>query len=175
MSWLTRLFAAGGSEAEDSTAAETDTVRRIVARLEELPPERARWVAAFAYVLGRVANADLDVTRDEIAEMEGIVRERGGLPEEQAVLVVEIAKTQNRLFGGTENFLVTREFARMASEGERRDLLDALFAVAAADGGISTAEEAQVRQIASELGFDLSDYVDVRSGWAKYRDVLKGL
>ncbi|HMB54679.1 MAG TPA: TerB family tellurite resistance protein [Thermoanaerobaculia bacterium] len=175
MSWLTRLFGQGGSEAQDSTAAETDTVRRIVARLDELPPERARWVAAFAYVLGRVANADLEITVDETAEMEGIVRERGGLPEEQAVLVVEIAKSQNRLFGGTENFLVTREFARMASDEERRDLLDALFAVAAADGGISNAEEAQIRQIASELGFDLSDFADVRSGWNEYRDVLKGL
>jgi len=175
MTWLTRLFGRGGSEAEDSTAAETDTVRRIVARLNELPPERARWVAAFAYVLGRVAHADLDISDDESAEMERIVRDRGGLPGEQAVLVVEIAKSQNRLFGGTENFLVTREFARLATGEERRDLLDALFAVAAADGAISTAEEAQVRQIASELGFELADYVDARSAWSEYRDVLRGL
>ena len=31
---------------------ETESVRRIAARLEALPPARARFVAAFAYLLG---------------------------------------------------------------------------------------------------------------------------
>lgn len=176
MSFLSKLFGlTAGGGARDDSAAETATVRRIVERLEALPADRARYVAAFAYVLSRVAHADLDITAEETERMEELVRERGGLPGEQAVLVVEIAKSQNRLFGGTENFLVTREFARLASPEERRELLDALFAVAAADGGISGAEESQIRQIASELGFTHRQYVDARSGWSEHREVLRGL
>jgi len=38
--------------------------------------------------------------------MAEIIRRLGHLSEEQAVLVVELAKTQSRLFGGTEDFLV---------------------------------------------------------------------
>ena len=168
----------GGAGAGDEAAAgagETESVRKIVARLEALPPERARYVAAFAYVLSRVAHADLAITADETAKMEEIVRRHGHLPEDQAVLVVEIAKAQSRLFGGTENYLVTRELAGLATAEQKRELLDCLFAVAAADGGISSPEEAQIRQVASELGFQLEDFVAARAEWREHRDVLRGL
>ena len=95
-------------------------------------------------MLGRVANADLDISDVETARMVDLVQRVGKLPEEQAVLVVAIAKSQNRLFGGTENFLVTREFRAVATDGERRELLDCLFAVAAADDAISAEEESQI-------------------------------
>lgn len=152
---------------------DTDTVRRIVRELDRLDPERARYLAAFAYVLSRVANADLDIGDEETAAMVEIVERAGRLSEEQAVLVVEIAKAQNRLFGGTENFLVTREFREVASEDQRRELLDCLFAVSAADGAISAEEEAQIWQIASELGFSHADYVTVRLKYSDKRTVFR--
>ncbi len=105
--------------------------------------------------------------------MEEIVRGHGGLPEEQAVLVVQIAKSQNRLFGGTENFLVTREFREISSPDERRHLLDCMFAVSAADESISSVEESQIRQIASELGFTHREFVEARLAWSDKRDVLR--
>ncbi|HEX9668473.1 MAG TPA: hypothetical protein VGC93_03210, partial [Thermoanaerobaculia bacterium] len=71
-------------------AGETDTVREIVRRLEALPPERARYVAAFAYVLARVAHADLAISEEETLRMERVLVERGHLPEAQAVLAVAI-------------------------------------------------------------------------------------
>ncbi len=49
--------------------------------------------------------------------------EAGGLSEAQATLVVEIAKAPNRLGGGTENFLVTREFRHIASKEEEDAIL----------------------------------------------------
>ncbi|HEX2164858.1 MAG TPA: TerB family tellurite resistance protein [Thermoanaerobaculia bacterium] len=177
MSLLRKLGFGGGEGAADEAAGagDTETVRKIVARLEALPPERARYVAAFAYVLSRVAHADLAITADETRRMEEIVRTRGHLPDDQAVLVVEIAKAQSRLFGGTENFLVTRELAGLATAEQKRELLDCLFSVAAADGGISGAEEAQVRQVASELGFDHAEFVAARRAWREHREVLRGL
>lgn len=180
MNLLKRLGWVGGGgepepEAAGAGAGDTETVRKIVARLEALPPERARYVAAFAYVLSRVAHADLSITADETAKMEEILRRLGHLPEDQAVLVVEIAKGQSRLFGGTENYLVTRELAGIASPEQKHELLDCLFAVAAADGGISSPEEVQIRQIANELGFTHEEFVAARSEWREHRDVLKGL
>ena len=38
-------------------AAETDSVRRITEALDRLDPERARYIAGFAYELSRVARA----------------------------------------------------------------------------------------------------------------------
>lgn len=161
------------SAAEETPSAETESVRRIVASLEALDPERARYVAAFAYILGRVANADLNISADESRSMEAQVRAHGGLPEDQALLVVEIAKSQNRLFGGTENFLVTREFSQIAARDQKLALLDCLFAVSAADGSISIPEEEQVRRIASELGLSHQEYVVTRSRYSAHRDVMK--
>ncbi|HEV8629015.1 MAG TPA: TerB family tellurite resistance protein, partial [Thermoanaerobaculia bacterium] len=128
-----------------------------------------------AYLLGRVAFADREISAAETARMEELVREVGKVPGEQAVLVVEIAKAQNRLFGHVENFQVSRELRELADEPQRRRLLDCLFAVSAAEGGISAEEESQVRQIASELGFTHADYVTARAAWSQHRTVLRGL
>lgn len=164
-----------GREPESPGAPETETVRKIVRQLDALPPERARYLAAFAYLLSRVAHADLEVSDAETRAMERLVAEVGGLPEPQAVLVVEIAKSQSRLFGGTENFLVSREFREIATPEERRRLLSCLFAVSAADDSVSGTEENQVRQIANELGFTHAEFVAARMEVRDKRDVLKGL
>src|SRR3974377_492152 len=78
--------------------------RRATVHAGAAEPQRARYLAAFAYVLGRVANADLDISDAETARMVDLVQRVGKLPEEQAILAVAIAKSQNKLFGGTENF-----------------------------------------------------------------------
>ena len=176
MSILKFLGLGGSSSSQDTNHdGDTETVRRIVSELESLPPKEARYIAAFAYLLSRVANADLDISDEESREMERLVAEHGGLAPEQAVLAVGIAKSQSRLFGGTENFLVTREFKEITTPEERRKMLDILFAVSAADDSVSSAEELQVRGIATELGLTHSEYIEARSAYRDKREVLRGL
>ena len=58
----------------DSTGhGDTDTVRRIVGELNRVDPPLARYLAAFAYVLSRVASADLGVSDVESEKMTEIV------------------------------------------------------------------------------------------------------
>ena len=162
-----------GIERAADAGDETATVRRIVEALERQDPEAARYIARFAYVLGRVAQADHEVSGEETRVMERVVMERGGLPEEQAILVVQIAKSQAVLFGATEDYLVTREFARTATRDQKLALLDCCFAVSAADRDVSAEEEAEVRQIASELGLEHTDFIAARSAYRDYLAVLK--
>lgn len=171
MSLLERLRSLASTQ--PGGRGDTDTVRRIVGELDKLEPERARYLAAFAYVMSRVAGADLHISDVETSTMVDLVERVGRLPEAQALVVVEIAKTQNRLFGGTENFLVTREFREIASDEQRRDLLECIFAVAAADDAITGEEEAQIWQIASELGFQHEEYVQVRLKHSDKRTVMR--
>lgn len=154
--------APAGPTQSPSAQADTATVRRIVQELESLPPERARYLAGFAYVLGRAANADMVMTDDETAAMERIVMEVGGLPEAQAILVVEIAKQQERLAGGTEDYLVTREWAKTASEGERLALLRCCFLIGAVDNSINSQESAVLNEIANELLLDREEVARIR-------------
>jgi uncharacterized tellurite resistance protein B-like protein len=153
--------------------SDTRTVRRIVAELEAMDPERARYLAAFAFILSRAAHADAHVSDEETRHMEQIVMRYGGLTPPQAVLVVSMAKSQAGVFGETENFLVTRQFKTMSSPAEREELLHALFAVSAADDSISSIEETQIRQIATELGLSDRDYLAVRASYNDKRAVLK--
>jgi uncharacterized tellurite resistance protein B-like protein len=159
----------GAKEPPKSPSGLTETVRKIVDALDALDPDRARFIAAFAYLLSRAARADLKVSPEETRAMERLVMERGGLPEEQAVMVVQMAKHQNLLFGGTENFLVSREFGKLASREQKIALLDCLFAVAAVDKNISAAEDNEIRQVAGELVLEHREYIAVRS---RYRDRL---
>ena len=169
------IFKFLGLQQPDPTeqTGDTETVRRIVDELEAMDPAKARYVAAFAYILGRVANADLDISKSETHKMETIVQQLGHLSEDQTVLAVQIAKSQHRLLGGTENFLVTREFVAISTAKQRIELLDCLFAVSAADDSISSVEESQIRQIASELGFSHRQFVEARTAYSEHREVLK--
>jgi uncharacterized tellurite resistance protein B-like protein len=156
----------------DPNAAETETVRRIVQALNEVPADRRRFLAGFAYVLSRVAYADLEITNDEAAVMEQIVSQVGGLPQAQALLVVEIARTQEELYGGTEDYVVTREFNRVATYDERKAAVAACFAVAATDHDITAEEYAELTEIAEELDLSRPELNEIR---AQYRDQLTAI
>lgn len=175
MALLDRLKAlvAGPRDASREPASETETVRKIVDSLDRLDPTRARFIATFAAVLSRVANADLDISARETEAMEEIVATRGGLTPDQAILVVQIAKTHNLMLGGTENYLVTREFQELATHAEKLALLDCLFAVSAADEDVSTAESNVIRQVVDELKLDHRDYADARSRYREHLAVLR--
>jgi tellurite resistance protein len=147
----------------DTTAGETATVRRIVARLESMPPERARLLASAAYTVARAAHADLDISDEETAFIEQELQTTGSLDEPTAILVTEMAKLQAKTVGGTEDYVVTREFAKIATDEQRLAVLRACFAVSAASGSISAEESAEVNQIANELGLDAAAVSAIRA------------
>ena len=154
---------------------ESKTMRRIVRTLKTLPADQARYLAAFAYALGRVAHADSHFSDEETRKMQEIVQRLGNLPEPQASLVVEIAKNEVHLFGGTDNYLVTRRFKEMATPKQRAELLDCLFAVVASDASITALEEGQARQISKELGLTHDDFVAARAAYLEHLEALKRL
>ncbi len=161
-----------GLETEVDEVRDTETVARIAAELDQLEPDLARFLAAFAYVLARVARADLEVSDAETRKMVELVREFSDLPPAQATLVVLMAKTHAIALGGTENYLVTRQFRELSTRGQRIDLVRCLFAVAAADENISSVESTEITQIGGELGFTREEIAGLR---ASFRDQLSVL
>ncbi len=156
-------------------AAETATVRKIVAKLEALPPDRARLLAGAAYVVARAANADMVISAEETALIEQTLVERTGVTEAEAVVVTEIAKQQARLFGSTEDYLVTREFKRVSTPEQRLGVMRACFVVAAADDEISSPETAVLDEIASELEIDPADFDAIRSEHREQLSVVRAI
>jgi uncharacterized tellurite resistance protein B-like protein len=147
-------------------------LRDTLNALDQLEPDQARFLAAFAYLLGRVAHADQHVSPEETRAMEALVTEHGQIAADQAMVVVQLAKTSNLLFGGTANFLVAREFSAMASYEQKLALMRCLFAVSATDATISLAEESEIHRIAKELGIQQPDLVRLR---VSHRQFLPGV
>jgi uncharacterized tellurite resistance protein B-like protein len=147
-------------------------LHEIEAALEQHGPDRARYLACFAYILTRAAKADHHVSDGEARLMERIVAERAHVDAEQAALIVRIARDAGHS-RGTDDYLITREFERVASRDEKLALLDCLFAIAAADSPILTAEDNEVRRVASELKLEHADYIAVRQNHLSKLNVLR--
>lgn len=143
-------------------------LRETLEALDHLEPDRARYLAAFAYLLGRVAHADQHVSPEETGAMESLVREQVQLSQDQAIVVVQLAKTSNLLFRGRANFLVAREFSELATYDQKLALMRCLFALSAADAAISTAEESEIHRIANELRIDHPDLVALRVAYKRH-------
>jgi uncharacterized tellurite resistance protein B-like protein len=143
-------------------------LRATLDALDHLEPERARYLASFAYLLGRVAHADQHVSAEETELMESLVAQHGAIDREQAMLVVQLAKTSNLLFGGTANFLVAREFAELATYEQKLALMRCVFAVSSIDAAISTLEEGEIHKLARELRVQHEDLVGLRITYRKH-------
>ena len=160
---------------EPAEVAGGDVIHRIADELDRLEPDYARYLASFAFILSRVANADRQVSPDEVAAMEALIADKSGITADQAALVVQIARTQQKLFGATDDFLVTRELGRTASYEQKVALIDCLYAVASADKQIFTAEGDEIARIGKELKVDQAELSRLRSQYREFLEARKGL
>ena len=160
--------AAGGVVAGVAKAGDrdTETVRRIAGQLDALPVDRARFLAAFAYILTRAAAADMEISEVESRAIERLVGEHGGLPEAQAILVTQIARNQSLLYSGTEDYLVTRQFRELSTDEDRLALLRCCYLVGAADDTITSEESDTLQEIAKELDIERDAVNVIRNEFA---------
>ena len=181
-----RFFGKGGTPATAATATpapatpagpagDTATVRRIVGKLEAMPPDQARLIASAAYILARAANADQDISAEETAVMEAALQRDDALDEATAVLVVEMAKLQAKTVGGTEDFVVTREFRSLATDEQCMNVLRACFLIGAANGSISAEESAVANEIANELEIDDATLAALRAEFTDQMSAVQEL
>ena len=164
------LFGLFGKNSGDAA----ELVRQVARELDGLPEATARYVAAFAYVLGRIAHADRQFSDEETRTMNDLVQMSGQLTAQQAALVVETAKAQHRLFDGADGAKVTRQLRKMITDEQRQNLVHCLVAVAAADQVISAAEERELRAVASDLGLDAEEFGMILESYDSKREKRGG-
>lgn len=165
-------FKAGG-EGPSAPGTRTEAVARIARALQALPPERARFVAAFAYHLGRIAHADHQLTAAELASMQAIVAREAGFSPDLAAVVVDLVAQESLLFRGTEDYRVMREFDEVATPEQKLALIRCLFAVSAADEEVVVSEDNEIRRIALALKVSHEDFVVARASVREHLAVLR--
>jgi uncharacterized tellurite resistance protein B-like protein len=157
----------------DKQAVEPEVLDSVAAILDRMDERRARYIAAFAYLLGRVAGADHEIGDEESRLMTQLVAEEAGLGIEDAYTVVTLALEDFRRFGGTHNLIVAREFASLATPDERLALLRCLFAVSAADLSVNVGEDNEIRRISQELKIEHADFIRARAEVREHLAVLR--
>ena len=149
------------------SALESETIRRLRQELGRLGSGKARYIASFAHILGRVAQADECISAQELAAIEEAVRNEAHLDDRQTAIVMDLTRNRGAL-EDTVDTLVTAEFSRVANREQKAQLVNCLFAVAAAEGDISKVEEDTIRQISNEIRLPERDFTVVRYRYLKH-------
>ena len=106
--------------------------------------------------------------------IESILVEQG-LSDPQAVLVAEIAKSTARLIGGTEDYIVTREYRELSTPEERLALVRACYLVSAADDSITAGESSVLDEIARELDLEEPQVTTIRAEFGDRFSALQAM
>lgn len=170
---LLRFLGLGANSA--GRDAEPTSLVELGRHLEGLPAEDARFVAAFAYILARIAGVDLrtdDVERTEIARH---LESFGQIEPSQAQLLAATAVQIADAHSASDDHLVARAFREITKTPERLRLLRCLYAVAAADETISTQEDNEIFEVAAEIGVAREQVVALRFEFKRYLGSMKTL
>lgn len=119
--------------------------------------DEARKLALAGGILATVARADRLVSDAEREQIIAALKQSWQLDHERAVLVAEAALEESK--ANLDPYVLTYSYAQSATVEERVRFLDALFAVAAADGAISSAESAEISRITSAIRLEQRHFV----------------
>jgi uncharacterized tellurite resistance protein B-like protein len=126
----------------------------------DLPQEDLRKLSLAGGIMARVAHVDHEVTESEFSAMVDALQKDWGLSHEAATFVTEIALSE---FGAElDHYRLNREFFTATSEQERIRFMDALFAVAKADGEISHRETEEIRLISRGLKLTHQQFIQAK-------------
>jgi len=152
-----------------------ESLAAIATRLEGLPPDEARFAAAFAYLLARIAGSDLRTDDEERQEIARHLATFGGIDPERASLLGEAAVQAARTYSASDDHLVARAFREMSEREDRVRLLRCLYAVAAADQTISTREDNAIFDVAASIQVEREDVVAIRAEFRSHLGTLRAL
>jgi uncharacterized tellurite resistance protein B-like protein len=150
-----------------------DVLRDVVqAEMKGADPDSARLVVAVAGLLASVAHADRRYTPQEKAYMHDALRRLDGLTAEGADAICALIEKQGLIIGAHNPQGFTRELRERTDVELRREVLEVLVDLAAADGELSLSETDLLRRTCAALGLAPQDYLDAQQ---RHRDKLSTL
>src|SRR5258708_18262541 len=123
------------------------------------PRRRVTFTIAVIALGAKMARADGEVTRDEVAAFNEVFQ----VPPGEEAHMRAIFDLARRSTHGFESY--ARQVARLFADDRAvlEDLLGGLFHIALADGEVCAAEDAYLREVADLFGFSAADYAHIRA------------
>ena len=163
--WLSAL----ASEPQEAPSDLVSTIRR---HLPGADRETVEVVAALAGLLAAVAYADRNYSDEEEASVRGALGRVHGMTSAGVDAVCDTLRRTLVSHTAVEVPRCTRTLRELGDTELRREVLDALVDLAAADGRITTPETNLLRQVTTALGLSQSDY---NASQSRHRDRLSVL
>ena len=126
---------------------------------EQVTPEMYR-LCLLGGLMGIVAQADGEIDPRELEEIRRQLQARGQFETESLEILVSIIEEES--VRGLGRARLIAEYTRNIGFEERVEVLDLLFAVAAANGSLTYAELEELRGISSGLGLSHRQYIDAK-------------
>jgi uncharacterized tellurite resistance protein B-like protein len=126
---------------------------------EQVTPEMYR-LCLLGGLMGIVAQADGEIDPRELEEIRRQLQFRGQFETESLEILVSIIEEES--VRGLDRARLIGEYTRNIGFEERVEVLDLLFAVAAANGSLTYAELEELRGISSGLGLSHRQYIDAK-------------
>ena len=121
---------------------------RMLNLLEKHDPNSANYLATFSFALARIAYADGKVRDSERDEMRRILHEVAKLEAAEVEFIMELSMMLKRTKAGMDN----RMSNPALDEDRARHFLDSLYAIARADGKVTSEELVEIEAVAAEFG-----------------------
>jgi putative ABC transport system ATP-binding protein len=121
---------------------------RMLNLLEKHDPDSANYLATFSFALARIAYSDGIVRDSERSEMRRILHEVARLEPPEVEFIMELSMMLKRTGSGLDNRVDNPVF----DEHRAEHFMESLFAIAHADGKVTSDELVEIEAIASEFG-----------------------
>jgi uncharacterized tellurite resistance protein B-like protein len=126
----------------------------------DIPEKELRRLSLAGGLMARVAYVDHEVQEGEFDTMVSAIKNNWQLSDIEAALVAESAVST--ITQGLDYYRLSRRFFESTTEAERVRFMDALFAVADADGRVSYEEIEEIRTIATVLKLTHRQFIDAK-------------
>lgn len=164
--WLADIL--GPGRPEEATTLEAVVRKHLVGADEDT----TKMIVAAAGLLGTVAYADRDYSAAEEARIRAQLARVPRLSAAAVDAVCAVLREQIVTIATVEAPIYARALRELTEPGQRREILDVLVDLAAADEEITVAETNVLRQTATALGLSQHDY---NASQQRHRDKLKVL
>jgi uncharacterized tellurite resistance protein B-like protein len=126
----------------------------------DIPEKELRRLSLAGGLMARVAYVDQEIQEGEFDSMVSAIKGNWQLTDIEAALVAETAVST--ITQGLDYYRLSRRFFESTTEEERVRFMDALFAVADADGRVSYEEIEEIRTIATVLKLSHKQFIDAK-------------
>lgn len=164
--WLADVLGPGKPEA--ATTLER-VIREHIGNADE---DTTKMIVAAAGLLGTVAYADRDYSAAEEARIRAELARVPRLTEAAVDAICAVLREQIVTVATVQAPIYARALRELTEPSQRREVLDVLVDLAAADDEITVAETNVLRQTATALGLSQDDY---NASQQRHRDKLKVL